>query len=171
MSTSKDTPARQAASFEALTETSKKVNEASKRLSAAVEKMNDALKKLNLGIPVWLTFCTGGPEDGHIVETEQLGYAKVKGKWGVCIRLIIEGLSPDDDVTEWHFDSAPRDMRIRSSQFFGKLLQDLNHESLKQAKLMEERAKDIDELTASVIEIANKAHGRVSLRTSTMEAE
>ena len=171
MPASKDTPVRQTASFEALIETSRKVNEASKRLSAAVEKMNDALKKLNLGIPVWLTVSTGGPEDGHIVETEQLGYAKVKGKWGICLRLTIEGLSPEDDVTEWHFDSAPRDMRISSAQFFGRLLESLNRESLKQVNLMEERAKDIDELTASVIDIANKAHGRVSLRPSAMEAE
>jgi hypothetical protein len=171
MPASKDTPVRQTASFEALTETSRKVNEASKRLSASVEKMNDALKRLNLGIPVWLTFSTGGPADGHIVETEELGYAKVKGKWGICLRLIVEGLSPEDDVTEWHFDSAPRDMRITSAPFFGKLLEHLNHESLLQAKLMEERAKDIDELTASVIEIANKAHGRVSLRPSAMEAK
>jgi len=171
MPTSKDTPVRNA-SFEALTETSQKVNEASKRLSAAVDKMNDALKKLNLGIPVWLNFSTGGPDDMRgIVETEQLGYARVKGKWGVCIRLIVEGLGPEDDITEWHFDNAPRDMRIRASAFFGKLLEDLNNESMLQAKIMEERAKNIDELTNCVIEIANQAHGRVSLRPGAMEKE
>jgi hypothetical protein len=170
MPASQDTHVPNLASFEALTETSKKINSASKRLSASVEKMNDALKKLNLGISVWIEVCGGSPDD-HIVETEYLGYAKVRGKWGVCIRFVVEGLEPDPGVTEWHFDNAPREMRIHASECFNKLLLALNQESLRQAQIMEERAKDIDELTNSVIEIANKAHGRVSLRPSAMETK
>jgi hypothetical protein len=158
------------ASFEALTETSKKVNSATKRLSESVEKLNDALKKLNLGIPVWIEVCGGSPDD-HIVETEEIGYAKFKGKWGICIRFTVEGLGPDPEETIWHFDSAPREMRIHAADYFGKLLLALNDESLKQAQIMEERATNIDELTSSVIDIANRAHGRVSLRPSKMEAE
>lgn len=158
------------ASFEALTETSKKVNSASKRLSESVEKMNDALKKLNLGVPVWIEVCGGSPDD-HIVETEYLGYAKVRGKWGICIRFTVEGLDPEPQETEWHFDSAPREMRIHAAGQFGKLLVALNDESLKQAQIMEERATDIDELTNAVTDIANRAHGRVSLRPGKMEAE
>ena len=157
--------------LEALSQTSRTVNEASKRLSTSVDKLNEALKKLNLGIPVWLPYCTGGTENGSIVETEELGYAKVKGTWGISLRQTIEGLSADDDVTEWPFNSAPRDMRLRSAPFFRKMLEALNEESIKQAKIIQERANDIDELTGIVTEIAKKARPAVSLRPSAMEAE
>ncbi len=167
---SQGTSVPKSASFEGLTETSKKVNSATKRLSESVEKMNEALKKLNLGVPVWIEVCGGSPDD-HIVETQYLGYAKHKGKWGVCIRFVVEGLGPEDEETVWHFDSAPRDMRINAAGMFSKLLVALNEESIKQAQLMEEHATDIDELTEAVAEIANRAHPRFSLRPSKMEAK
>lgn len=66
---SQGTSVPKSASFEGLTETSKKVNDATKRLSESVEKMNEALKKLNLGVPVWIEVCGGSPDD-HIVETQ-----------------------------------------------------------------------------------------------------
>jgi len=157
--------------LEALSETSKTVNEASKRLSASVDKLNEALKKLNLGIPVWLLYCTGGTENGSITESEELGYAKVKGTWGISLRQTIEGLSPDDEVREWPFNSAPRDMRLRSAPYFRKMLEALNDESIKQAKIIQERAGEIDELTGIVTEIAQKSRGAVSLRPSTFEVE
>jgi hypothetical protein len=62
-------------------------------------------------------------------------------------------------------------MRIYAAGKFGKLLVALKEESLKQAQIMEESAADIEALTNAVADIADRAHGRVSLRPSKMEAK
>jgi hypothetical protein len=164
MPASQDTSVRKrSTSLDELTETSKKINSATKRLSGAVEQLNEALKRLNLGVPVWVDVCSGEPSE-QIIETEELGYAKVKGKWGVSIRFTVEGLGPDPDEKVWHFEDAPRDMRMRAAGSFNRLLEALNNESLKAARTMEERANDIDELSSFIAEAANKAIGRAMLR-------
>jgi len=153
-----------------LTQTSKKINSATKRLNAAVEQLNEALKRLNLGVPVWIEVCGGSPDD-HIVETEELGYAKVKGRWGVCIRFTVEGLGPEPEEKEWHFEDAPREMRIHASSYFNKLMTALNEESLKAAQTMEESATDVEELSLSIVEAANNAIGRATLKPRPVEAK
>lgn len=170
MSTHADIPVRKSASLDVLTETSKKINTATKRLTAAVEQFNEALKRLNLGVPVWIEVCGRSPDD-HIVETQELGYAKVKGKWGVCIRFTVEGLGPDPEEKEWHFEDAPREMRVNASGSFNKLLIALNEVSLKTAQIMEKHATDVEEMSFSIVEAANNAIGRATLQSRVTEGK
>jgi hypothetical protein len=149
MPSPKDGPVLKALTLDALTETSKKINAATKLLNGAVDQFNDALKRLNLGVPVWVHVSSAEPTN-NICEVEELGYAKVKGTWGVSIRLIVEGLGPEPDVTEWHFADAPRDMRIRAAKCFATLLKGLNDESLKVAARMEEDAAEVEEMSSSI---------------------
>lgn len=170
MPSSEDTLVRRSTSLDDLTNASKKINAATKRLTAAVDQLNEALKRLNFGVPVWITVCTGEPAN-QIIETEELGYAKVKGTWGISIRQTIEGLSHDPEEKEWHFQDAPRDMRIRAASCFNRLLTALNDESLKTAQLMEERATDVEEMSLAITEAANKAIGRTTLKQQVLEAK
>jgi hypothetical protein len=163
MPSTQDTFVRKSTSLDALTETSKKINSATKRLNVAVDQFNSALKGLNLGVPVWIVVCSGEPNN-QIIETEELGYAKVKGRWGVCIRLTIEGLGPEPEERHWHFEDAPRDMRIHASSHFNKLLIALNEASLQAAQSMEQSAIDVEEMSDSIVEAANNAIGRATLR-------
>jgi hypothetical protein len=150
-------------SLDALSDTAKNVNKASRRLTEAVDQVNAALKKLNLGIPVWIPTWSGPDIPGQVQETEEIGYAKVKGKWGVCIRLTVEHAGPDPDVTEWHFEDAPRDMRICGAEFLQKLILAINEQGEKAAKEIDKQATDIESLATTLNEVAEKSKVRASL--------
>jgi methyl-accepting chemotaxis protein len=142
-------------SFEKLSDTAINLNSASRRLNEAIDQLNAALKQLNLGIPAWVSTCSH--EEGQIIDSEEIGYARVKGRWGICIRRTIEGLGPDPDETEWHFDDAPRDLRIRNIPFLDKVIEKLNDVALETAQKIGERAGDAEELASAISAIAEKA--------------
>ena len=149
-------------SLDNLSKTAQTVNSASRRLNDAVEQLNAALKKLNLGVSTWVTTSTG--EHGSVTDTEQIGYARVNGKWGVCLRRVIEGFTPDDEIDEWHFDDAPRDMRIRSMGSLHKLILQLNEEAETTAQAINNGAADAENLAATITSIAEQSRPKVSLR-------
>jgi hypothetical protein len=143
-------------SLDKLSDTAVTLNSASRRLNEAVEQLNAALKQLNLGIPAWIS--TFSHEEGQIVDSEEIGYARVKGKWGICIRRTIEGFGgPDPEETEWHFEDAPRDMRIRNVPFLHKLIAKLNDDALETAQQITESATDAEELAMAISTLAEKA--------------
>ena len=150
-------------SLDALSDTAKNVNKASRRLTEAVDQVNAALKRLNLGIPVWIPTKSSPDNPGHVQEYEELGYAKVKGKWGICIRHTVESAAPDPDETEWHFEDAPRDMRIRGAHFLQKLIVELNEQGDKAAKDIDEQATKAENLATTLNEIADRSKVRASL--------
>jgi len=143
-------------SFDKLSDTAVTLNSASRRLNEAIEQLNTALKQLNLGIPVWVSTFTH--EEGSIVDREEIGYARVKGKWGICIRRTIDGFNgPNPDETEWHFDDAPRDLRIRNVPFLHRVIDKLNDDALRAAQQITESATEAEELAKVITIIAEKA--------------
>ena len=82
----------------------------------------------------------------------------MRGRWGICIRRTIEGLNgPDPDETAWHFDDAPRDLRIRNVPFLHKVIEKLNDDALQTAQQITESATEAEELAKAITMVAEKA--------------
>ncbi|WP_263378459.1 hypothetical protein [Granulicella paludicola] len=154
-----------------LSETAKTVSAATRKLSEAVEQLNEALKKLNLGVAAWVVTCHGPDIPGMVEETEEVGYARVKGKWGVCLRRTIEHAGPDPDVTEWHFSEAPRDIRQRAAGSLSKIVPALQKEAAKTASELDAHADDALKLAQNILAAATKSKTPVSLNPATFQRE
>ena len=74
--------------FDKLSSTADTLNAASHRLNEAIDRLNGALRQLNLGIASWVRVWTF--ENDHVSDIEEIGYARVRGKWGICIRKTVE---------------------------------------------------------------------------------
>lgn len=149
--------------IEALSDTAKNINKASRRLTEAIDQVNAALKKLNMGIPVWMPTWSGPDIPGQVQESEEIGYAKLKGKWGVCIRLSVELGGPEPDVTEWHFEDAPRELRLRNIRYLHQLVVAMNEQGNKAANAIDKEAVEAEKLAGILSEIADKSKLRASL--------
>ena len=149
--------------LETLSDIAKNINKASRRLTEAVDQVNAALKKLNMGFPVWIPTWSGPNIPGQVEESEEIGYAKLKGKWGVCIRLTVEHAGPNPDVTEWHFEEAPRELRIRNIKYLQKLVVAMNDQGNEAANEIDKEAAEAEKLAVMLGEIADKSKVRASL--------
>jgi prefoldin subunit 5 len=157
-----DQPIRKAPSLDGLSSTAKTLTEASRRLNTAVEHLNEALKKLNLGITSWAHVSSSDAMHG-VSEWEEIGYARHKGTWGICIRQTIEGHAPEPEETIWHFDDAPRDIRIRCAACLNQLVEKLDQTAKETTQEITERVTDTEELAATISEIADAARGKAML--------
>jgi hypothetical protein len=149
-------------SLDGLSSTAKTLTEASRRLNTAIAQLNDALKKLNLGITAWVSTYTSD-DSFHVTEYEEIGYARYKGTWGICLRQTIEGHAPEPEETIWHFDDAPREIRIRGTEFLNQLVEKLNDTAKETTQKITERATDAEELATTISSIADVARGKAQL--------
>lgn len=152
---------RRIPSLDGLSSTAKILTEASRKLTSAIEKLNAAFKKLNLGITAWVP--TQTLMGVHVTEYEEIGYARYKGTWGICIRQTIEGHDPEPEETIWHFDDAPRDMRIRGAEHLYELVAKLDEIAKETTQKITERVTDTEELATTIDAIANDARGKAKL--------
>jgi len=149
--------------IEGLSATAKNINESSRRLSGAIDQLNTALKKLNLGIPVWVMSSTGPDNSSGVEEFEEIGYDRFRGKWGICLRHTIEGAAPEPEETYWHFDDAPRDIRLRGAACLHMLIAALHEKAHLTAEILDQRTSDAEDLAKSINEIAETSRLKVSL--------
>ncbi len=139
------------------------LNHASRRLTNAVETLDDALQKLNLGIDAWVDTWSKAEDPNQVCEYEQIGYAKIKGSWGIGIRLTLENLGnrPDPEVREWQFREAPRDMRMRNAKYLHKLIERINEEAAAKAREIDENADETEKLAEVIVAAAEASKARV----------
>jgi hypothetical protein len=96
-------------SFRKLSFVSTNLNAASDKLGASAGGLDAALKRLNLGISSWVAFSKWQSEDHFHYRSDDVGYTKAGGKWG----LAIEGNgNTNEDL--WPFNEAPRSLRTRA---------------------------------------------------------
>lgn len=135
-------------SFRKLSTVASELNFVSDELGKYVSELDAALKKLNLGIEVWVEIRSEGPDDRGEFWTENLGYAKIGGKWGIALQSKSGNDFIDEATTEyWLFNDAPRPLRLASISKIAELLEKLSAE----AKVMVDR---IDSGLAQVKEVA-----------------
>jgi len=146
---------RVANQFTALTSAAKDLNAVSDELGTSVSELDSAMTRLSLGIPVWVTIRKDdGLPDESWYWSEDLGYAKVSGKWGFCLRKVRgDHQAPDDiedETEEWLFKDAPRALRLASIEKIPELLEKLSSEAIKQAKEVREKLRDVQTVTEAV---------------------
>lgn len=157
MSAPQGSPAQKVeAGFQKLSKTAGSLNSASDRLNVAVEHLNSALKKLNLGISSWYAFSMW--EDGPFSEVQEIGYGKVNGKWGIGLRKMFEDKNnPEEEVTEWHFADAPREMRIHAIGHLHHLIDKLNEDADNAAKKLVIKTMEAEEFAKAINALADNA--------------
>jgi len=142
--------------FEALSAIASSLNTASDELTKVVGILDEALKKLNVGLTVWITFKGGSDEAGDNYDDDQIGYAKVGGKWGLALRNIWGNQSFDDHHEEgpWLFSEAPRQMRIEGVDKIPELIEALGKEAFNTAKQIHVKTEQLRELAGIIEKIA-----------------
>lgn len=113
-------------SYRKLSEVASALNEVSDSLGQQIAELDSTLKKLNLGVTVWVPF-RGNVED-NVLWSEDLGYAKVRGKWGVALRTFVQPCDDEPQVEEWLFNDAPRQLRLSAVEKLPELLEKLSQQ-------------------------------------------
>jgi hypothetical protein len=123
--------------FHELTSIASVLNKVSDALGKAVSDIDEGLKKLNLGISVWVRihYDPAGPDDPSYY-VEELGYAKIDGKWCTALRTITgsEITEEGDAISTYAFNEAPRALRLKAIDKLPALLKALTNESSRVTK-------------------------------------
>jgi len=139
------------ASFSQLSSVAFDLNIISDELGKSIAEIDDALKKLNLGISVWVEIGKWSRDD-LAYSFENVGYAKVGGKWGIALEsgTGLE-LDPDGETSEvWLFSDAPRKLRLSSIEKVPELLKRLGEEAVTSTKEIKGKLAEVKEIAAAV---------------------
>lgn len=149
-------------SFAQLSTVAADLNAVSDDLGKSVADIDAALKKLNIGIAVWVKVCgwDGDQQRGDLSYwTEDLGFAKIKGKWGISLRRVDGDYNhPDDDIVEdWLFADAPRALRLQAIDKIPELIETLNSEAGKTISKIRAKLPEVRTVAAALARAAGSA--------------
>jgi hypothetical protein len=134
------------------------LNAASDELGKCIAEIDDGLKTLNLGITVWAEIGKGHGDFEMGDETywsEEIGYSKWGGRWGICLRKISGDAGAGEEICEqWLFNEAPRALRLKGADYLVTLLQTLNEEGAKTAEMIRAKAADTQEVAGAITQAA-----------------
>lgn len=88
---------------------------------------------------------------------EELGYAKINGKWGIALRVRSgDGQHPEyeESVETWLFNEAARPLRLKAIKKIPELLNKLNEEAAKVTKELQAKLADAQTVAGAVQEAA-----------------
>ena len=145
-------PERVASSYQQLAAVAGDLNAVSDTLGKYVSELDAALKKLNLGITVWDSLrASDDPRTQHY-WSEDLGYAKIGGKWGIALRTVSGNYNyPDEDEIEsWLFNDAPRQLRLAAIGKIPDLFQVLSEKASETTHQIIEKLEETEELVKAV---------------------
>lgn len=145
---------RVSSSFTQLAQAASSLNSVSDELGKSVAQIDFSLKNLNLGITVWVKIrdWEGGEEEDHEWWSEEVGYAKIGGKWGISIKRA-EGTHHDperDRVEQWLFNDAPRAMRLIAIDKIPELLDQMSNQAVVAAQKIKEKLADVQAVADAV---------------------
>jgi len=126
------------------------LNTVSDELGKSIAEIDVALKKLNLGVSVWVNISDWEDELDHYEE--QLGYAKIDGKWGIALRTVSGNYNwPDQDkVEQWLFSDAPRRLRLAAIETLPEMLKKLSEEAVETTNKIKGKLAEAKEVAAAV---------------------
>jgi len=156
MTSKSDSPiSRAQTSYQKLTTAAANLNTASDQLGKIVVELEAALKSLNLGISSWVSFSAW--QDGSDWSSDDIGYAKIDGKWGIAIRSISGNYDfPEggEKTGEWPFNDAPRALRIHAIDKFPDLLEKLVKDAVAFTDQINNKLKQSKELSTAINGVA-----------------
>lgn len=140
--------------YSELTSVASDLNTVSDELGKSISEIDTALKMLNLGITVWMEFRGGHGEPDMGDETywtDDIGYTKFGGRWGICLRHV-EGDDSHDEYRQeiWLFNDAPRALRLAAIDHIVGLLQKLTEEGAATTRKIREKLADAQEVAEAV---------------------
>jgi hypothetical protein len=144
-------------SYHELSSVASKLNAVSDALGKAVADIDEGLKRLNLGVAAWVEVQRwGGANDRDLSYTiEELGYAKINGKWGIALQTRSgddEHPDWDESVEAWLFNEAGRALRLRAVKKIPELLSKLNEEAAKVIKELQVQLVEAQTVADAVLE-------------------
>src|SRR5882672_5056482 len=82
------------------------VTDAAEQLAKSISAIERTLKSMNIGFEAWTTYRDG--DDDHNVDHLDIGYSRINGHWGICVRTVTgSAYHPEDVTTAWHFNESP----------------------------------------------------------------
>jgi hypothetical protein len=151
-------------SIQQFPEAASKLNAATDQLGKSVGQLDAVLKKFSLGVPTWVSFKLESDENLDYYYKEELGYAKIGGKWGVAIRTVEYNPGRrDNDIEQWLFNEAPRLLRVQAIEKIPELLQAMLEAAGVMSKQIAEKAEELDVLTAGISEVIDRPSKSINL--------
>jgi hypothetical protein len=140
--------------FDKLTSIANSLNEATDELTRVVGVLDQALQRLNVGIPVWVLVVKWSSDDDPTgYETEEVGYAKINGYWGIGIRRSVgdeTSPTPDEVRDIWAFNDGPRELRLRAVGRLPELLDELAKSAQKAAEVVNKKLSETKAFAAAI---------------------
>ncbi len=163
---------RVAAYCENLSAAAKDLNAVSDELGKSISEIDSYLRALNLGIVAWLDFRggSGSLEQGETwYWNEGLGYDKVGGKWGICIRRVSGDVTdPDNEQSEiWSFGDAPRELRLLAIDYVADLLDKLTQAATATTQKLEKKLANAHAVAKGVKSASTASTSKLRLRAIT----
>lgn len=152
-STKEDSPsARVQKSFQLLSTSASELNAISDRLGKGASQFDAIFQKLSLGISGWVRFYDAHSEEGDQFWFNEIGYAKVNGKWGLAIRSVMgyEHMDGWSEYEEWLFNDAPRALRVNAVDKVPDLFEKLTGQVAATTKLVDKKAKLFEEWLSAI---------------------
>lgn len=131
---------------------SSSLNSATDQLGKSVGHLDAVLKAFSLGIPTWVSFHSCDESRFPHFYSEELGYSKIAGRWGVAVRTVTsdDPTGENEKIEQWLFCDAPRLLRVRAIEVIPELLEALLARASEMTKEMTEKAEEVDALTAGI---------------------
>jgi hypothetical protein len=138
-------------SFKLLSDNASSLNNLSDRIGKIVSRLDAQFQTLNTGISGWVPFQEWFEENGSN-WSEEVGYDKINGKWGLAIRVksAHDGGDDFDSFEQWLFNDAPRVLRLKAIDKLPELFELLAEEVAKNKKLVEQKVTELSELANSI---------------------
>jgi hypothetical protein len=134
------------------------LNSASDELAKSVNELDALLKKFSLGVPTWVPFAYSGVEILPAYRHDDIGYAKIGGKWGLAIQSVRGDERADYDHEEqWLFNDAPRYLRVQGADRLPEVLEALITKAAEMTISITEKANDVRAVTAAMSAVLKDA--------------
>jgi hypothetical protein len=141
--------------FSALAAAAVDLNQVSDELAKPVMDIDAAIGKLGLGIRCWVSYRESTSPDGWTTSQKYIGYAKLKGKWGIALASGTQYGGEPNEWESWPFNESPREMRLEAVEFIPKLLEELTKEAAKTSQKIRSKL-DPAKTLASLIDSATQ---------------
>jgi hypothetical protein len=144
-------PARVQSSFQNLKAAANELNSASDRFTKLVTEIDAILKQLNIGIETWVQIGSKWCDDFDSSGYDQVGYSKVNGKWGVCLKSVTENANnPFDDIEVWSFGDGPRRLRLEAVEYLPTLLEELARKAADGTRDITDKTFDLESFVSAL---------------------
>ena len=132
-------------SFRKIPAVATSLNNVSDSLNNSAKRIEAVLKKHPLGVTSWVKFTDYDSPNGASYYFEQVGFAKINGKWCLAIRTVEGDVRADDDKVEiWPFNEAPRGFRVKAVKKLPDLLEQLVKDGNEMIQEVTEQVKAVD---------------------------